>query len=78
MFGQNTRRVWCIFVEYGKRKAMTNGIQYRSVGNTGVVSRYKQVIILVAIIAACIAISMLTESKSSNGLSTSKAAVLNN
>ena len=57
-------------------KAMTNGIQYREMANTRIVSRFKQVIILVAIIAAGIVISVVTESKS-DGLST-KASVLNN
>lgn len=55
---------------------MTNGIQYREMANTRIVSRFKQVIILVAIIAAGIVISIATESKS-DALST-KASVLNN
>jgi hypothetical protein len=58
-----------------KTKAMTNGM-YREVVNTRIVSRFKQVIILMAIIAAGIVISIATESKS-DVLST-KASVLNN
>lgn len=49
---------------------------YRVMTNTRIVSRFKQVIILMAIIAAGIAISIATESKSDD-LST-KASVLNN
>lgn len=49
---------------------------HREMGNTGMASRFKQVMILVVIIAACILISMATESKQ-DSLST-KASVLNN
>lgn len=49
---------------------------YREMPNTRIVSRFKQVIILMAIIAAGIVISIATEGKS-GGLS-SKASVLNN
>jgi hypothetical protein len=49
---------------------------HREMGNMGMASRFKQVIILVVIIAACILISMATESKQ-DSLST-KASVLNN
>lgn len=49
---------------------------YRETVNTRIVSRFRQVIILMAIIAAGIAISIATESKS-DGLST-KASVLHN
>lgn len=59
-----------------KEKLMTNGMQYRDMANTGIVSRFKQVIILIAIIAAGIIISIATESKP-EGLAT-KASVLNN
>lgn len=54
---------------------MTNEMQYRDMANTKILGRLKQVIILVAIIAAGIVISMATESKS-DGLTT-KATVLN-
>lgn len=54
---------------------MTNGV-YRDMGNTGIVSRFKQVIILIAIIVVGIMISVATESKPES-LST-KASVLNN
>jgi hypothetical protein len=54
---------------------MTKGM-HRDMGNTGMVSRFKQVIILLAIIAAGIIISMATESKP-EALST-KTSVLNN
>lgn len=54
---------------------MTNGMQYREMANTKIVSRLKQVIILVAIIAAGIVISIATESKSD---AFQKASVLNN
>lgn len=55
---------------------MTNGMQYRAeMANTRIVSRLKQVIILVAIIAAGIVISIATESKSD---ALPKASVLNN
>ena len=60
---------------YLKRRAMTNGMQYREIANTRVVSRFRQVIILVAIIAAGIVISMATESKSDV---LPKTSVLNN
>lgn len=53
---------------------MTNGM-YREVANTRLMSRLKQVLILIAIIAAGIAISIATESKSDT-LSI-KASVLN-
>jgi hypothetical protein len=53
---------------------MTNGM-YREMANTRIVSRFKQVIILVAIIAAGIVISIATEGKS-DGLSP-KTSVLN-
>jgi hypothetical protein len=56
-------------------KAMTNEMQYRDIANTKILGRLKQVIILVAIIAAGIVISMATETKS-DSLST-KASVLN-
>lgn len=55
---------------------MTNGMMYREMANTRIVSRFKQVIILVAIIAAGIVISIATESKSD--ALTTKASVLNN
>lgn len=54
---------------------MTNGM-YREMANTRIVSRFKQVVILVAIIAAGIVISIATESKS-DGLSTKASSVLN-
>jgi hypothetical protein len=66
----------CTFVLYERDNAMTNGIQYRAeMANTRIVSRLKQVIILVAIIAAGIVISIATESKSD---ALPKASVLNN
>lgn len=64
------------FVLYLRDNAMTNGMQYRAeMANTRIVSRLKQVIILVAIIAAGIVISIATESKSD---ALPKASVLNN
>lgn len=39
-------------------------MEYRGIANTRIVTRFKQVIILVAIIIAGIAISMATEAKS--------------
>ncbi|HMV10824.1 MAG TPA: hypothetical protein PK325_07965 [Cyclobacteriaceae bacterium] len=56
-------------------KLMTKGM-YRDMGNTGIISRFKQVIILLAIIAAGIIISVATESKPDSF--SSKASVLNN
>jgi hypothetical protein len=56
-------------------KAMMNEMNYRDMANTRIVTRMKQVIILVAIIAAGIAISIATESKAEN--LTSKAAIRN-
>lgn len=55
---------------------MTNGMYGSEMANMKIMSRFKQVIILVAIIAAGIVISIATESKS-DGLA-SKASVLNN
>jgi hypothetical protein len=58
-----------------KTKAnMTNGM-YREMANTRIVSRFKQVIILVAIIAAGIVISVVTEGKSD--VLSPKTSVLN-